>query len=73
MLPDLVLLEIFHFYVDQTASVDVWQTVVHVSKMAEHRFWVTTSPASATYLLERNTCEGDAECLAILTHHHEVL
>jgi hypothetical protein len=32
MLPDLVLLEIFHFYVDQTASVDVWQTLVHVCR-----------------------------------------
>jgi hypothetical protein len=32
MLPDLVLLEIFHFYVDRTASVEVWQTLVHVCR-----------------------------------------
>src|SRR6266576_1337516 len=32
MLPDLVLLEIFHFYVGQTASVSVWQTLVHVCR-----------------------------------------
>jgi hypothetical protein len=32
MLPDLVLLEIFHFYVDQTASVSVWHTLVHVCR-----------------------------------------
>jgi hypothetical protein len=32
MLPDLALLEMFHFYVDQTASVDVWQTLVHVCR-----------------------------------------
>ncbi len=43
-----------------------------VSKMAERRFWVTTPPASATFLLERNTCEGDAGCLAILTYRREV-
>ena len=32
MLPDLILLEIFHFYVDRTASLEVWQTLVHVCR-----------------------------------------
>src|SRR5258708_29476811 len=36
MLPDLVLVEIFHFYVDQTASVEVWQTLVHVCRKWRH-------------------------------------
>jgi hypothetical protein len=31
-LPDVVLLEIFHFYVDRTGSVDAWQTLVHVCR-----------------------------------------
>jgi len=32
MLPDLVLLETFHFYVDKIAMVDAWQTLVHVCR-----------------------------------------
>jgi hypothetical protein len=31
-LPDFVLLEVFHFYVDQTALVEVWQRLVHVCR-----------------------------------------
>jgi hypothetical protein len=31
-LPDVVLLEIFHFYVDRTTKLEVWQTLVHVCR-----------------------------------------
>jgi hypothetical protein len=46
------------------------QAGARVSKMAKHRFWVTTLPVSPTLLQTRNTSEGDAELLATLAHRH---
>jgi len=40
----------------------------HVSKMAKHRFRVTTSAKSATYLHSQEACEGEAGRLASLSY-----
>ena len=39
-----------------------------VSKVATSRFWVTTSPRSATSLPGQDTSEGDAGHLAARSH-----
>jgi hypothetical protein len=44
-----------------------------VSKMAEPRFWVTTSLQTSTCLLSQATGEGDAGNLATLAYGHSPL
>ena len=39
-----------------------------VSKLAKRCFRVAASSRSATYLRNENTSEGDAGCLATITH-----
>ena len=73
MLPDVALLEIFDFYVDEERNKDnrgVAHAGARVSKMAKRCFWVTTSPEFATLLHSQNTSEGDAGHLASLAHRH---
>ena len=77
VLPDEVLLAIFDFCVDEHPFANdekkergVAVTSARVSTMAKRRFWITTSPQSATCLHIRNTREGHAGCLAGLTSTH---
>ncbi len=76
VLPDDVLLQTFHWYLDEDPSytnpeeLEEWQTLVHVSKMAKCCSRFTTSPEPAASLRWSETCEGDVGCLAILPHRH---
>jgi hypothetical protein len=45
-------------------------TGAHVSKMAKHRFRVTTSAKPATYLHSQKACEGEVGHLASLAYRH---
>jgi hypothetical protein len=45
-------------------------TGAHVSKMAKHRFRLTMSVKSATYLHGQEACEGEVGPLVSLTYRH---
>ena len=72
VLPDDVLLEMFYFYRGQGKELEVeaWIPLVHTSKMAEHRFRVTTSAKSATQLHGVEVSEGQVGHLASLAYRH---
>ena len=70
MLPDVALLQIFDFYVDEDMDRRMAHAGPRVSKMAKRCFWVTTSPEPATSLQSQNTSEGDAGRLATVAYCH---